>query len=61
MEMHCQEGASQNAYHCAATYSEKEVNKILSRVYEDYVLLRRYLIEYGFLDRTRDGAVYFLK
>lgn len=43
------------------TYSEKEVNKILSRVYEDHVLLRRYLIEYGFLDRTRDGAVYFLK
>jgi len=43
------------------TYSEKEVNRILSRVYEDHVLLRRYLIEYGFLDRTRDGAVYFLK
>ena len=43
------------------TYSEKEVNRILSRVYDDHVLLRRYLIEYGFLDRTRDGSVYFLK
>lgn len=43
------------------TYTEKEVNRILMRVYEDHVLLRRYLIEYGFLDRTRDGSVYFLK
>lgn len=43
------------------TYTEKEVNRILSRIYEDHVLLRRYLIEYGFLDRTRDGSVYILK
>lgn len=39
-------------------YTEKDVNQILSRVFEDYVLLRRYLIEYGFLDRTKDGSVY---
>ncbi len=39
-------------------YSEKEVNRILERIYEDHVLLRRYLIEYGFLDRTRNGSIY---
>ena len=42
-------------------YSEKEVNRILVRIYDDHVLLRRYLIEYGFLDRTRDGAIYIRK
>ncbi|MBO1263707.1 DUF2087 domain-containing protein [Proteiniclasticum sp. SCR006] len=42
-------------------YSEKEVNRVLLRIYEDHVLLRRYLIEYGFLDRTRDGAIYIRK
>ena len=40
-------------------YSEKEVNVILGRLHGDYVTLRRYLIEYGFLDRTRDGSAYF--
>lgn len=39
-------------------YSEKEVNRILARIYGDHVLLRRYLIEYGFLDRTRNGSIY---
>ncbi|MFR1478879.1 MAG: DUF2087 domain-containing protein [Hydrogeniiclostridium mannosilyticum] len=24
-------------------------------------MLRRYLIEYGFMDRTKDGAVYWVK
>lgn len=42
-------------------YSEKEVNIILKDIYEDYVLLRRYLIEYGFLDRTNDCKEYWLK
>ena len=41
-------------------YTEKEVNEILEHVYDDYVSIRRYLIEYGFLDRTRDGATYWL-
>lgn len=41
-------------------YSEKEVNIILKDIYEDYVLLRRYLIEYGFMDRTNDCKEYWL-
>ena len=39
-------------------YSEKEVNAILSAAYEDHVLLRRQLIEYGFLSRRPDGSEY---
>lgn len=42
-------------------YSEKEVNQALKAFYEDYVLIRRYLIEYGFLDRKADGSQYWLK
>lgn len=42
-------------------YPEKEVNEILQRYYEDYALLRRCLIEYGFMDRTADGSAYWLK
>lgn len=43
------------------TYSEKEVNRILERVYEDYVTLRRDLIEYGFIERTDDCSSYWVK
>jgi hypothetical protein len=32
-------------------YSELEVNAILREVYDDYVALRRYLVDEGFLDR----------
>jgi hypothetical protein len=42
-------------------YTEKEVNQILLTAYDDYVTLRRYLIEYGFLDRKPDGSQYWLK
>ncbi len=43
------------------SYSEKEVNAILKPFYHDYVLLRRSLIDYGFLDRTPDGSSYWVK
>lgn len=43
------------------TYTEKEINQILKLIYHDFVTLRRYLIEYGFLDRTTDGSQYWLK
>lgn len=43
-------------------YKEKEVDAILKDVYrEDYVLIRRYLIQYGFMDREKDGSVYWVK
>ena len=42
-------------------YTEKEVNTILQRFYSDYVLLRRYLIDYGFMDRKQDGSAYWVR
>jgi hypothetical protein len=42
-------------------YTEKELNAILMDIYEDFATVRRYLIEYGFMDRTRDGSEYWLK
>lgn len=42
-------------------YSEKEINRILKRIYEDYATLRRALIEYGFIERTDDCSKYWVK
>lgn len=42
-------------------YTEKEVNEVLKNIYDDYVTLRRYLIEYGFMDRTNDCSSYWVK
>lgn len=41
------------------SYSEKEVNRILGRIYADHAYIRRLLIEYGFLERTRSGSEYW--
>ena len=42
-------------------YTEPEVNRVLKAAWHDHATLRRYLIEYGFLDRERDGSAYWLK
>lgn len=42
-------------------YSEKQVNEILKSVYPDFATIRRYLIEYGFMDREPDCSEYWLK
>lgn len=42
-------------------YSEKEINRILKRIYEDYATIRRALIEYGFIERSKDCSNYWLK
>ena len=41
-------------------YEEKELNQRLKAFYEDYVLIRRYLIDYGFINRKPDGSQYWL-
>ncbi len=41
-------------------YSEKEINRIIKRIYEDYATIRRALIEYGFLDRNNAGTDYWV-
>ncbi|MBB6713276.1 DUF2087 domain-containing protein [Clostridium gasigenes] len=42
-------------------YSEKEINSMLKRIYEDYATIRRALIEYGFIERTNDCSSYWIK
>ena len=42
-------------------YTEVQINTILKPVYEDIATIRRYLIEYGFLERTKDCKEYWLK
>lgn len=40
-------------------YTEKAVNEILGNIYSDYATLRRYLVMYGFMKRSRDGKKYW--
>lgn len=43
------------------SYTEPQVNAILEQVHpEEYVVLRRYLVEYGFLAREKDGSRYWM-
>ncbi|MDF2589587.1 MAG: transcriptional regulator [Anaerocolumna sp.] len=41
-------------------YPEKELNKILKSIFDDYPTIRRYLIEYGFMERTNDCMEYWV-
>jgi len=43
-------------------YNEKEVNEIINEwhTFGDYFILRRLLVDYGFLCRTPDGARYWV-
>lgn len=41
-------------------YTEKEVNRLLLSYYDDFATLRRYLVEYGYLDRERDCSYYWV-
>lgn len=43
------------------TYTEKEVNSILKEVHQDYVMIRRYLVDYQLIDREKDGSGYWVK
>lgn len=43
-------------------YSEKEINEIINKwhTFGDYFILRRLLVDHGFLARTTDGARYWV-
>ena len=47
------------AFEAERQYTEPEVNAILKEIWEDFATMRRYLIEYGYLDRTKDGKTYW--
>lgn len=40
-------------------YHESALNAILKQYVADFVTVRRYLIEYGFMQRTKDGSSYW--
>lgn len=40
-------------------YIEPELNGILKAIYPDFVLLRRELVDFGYLHRTSDGRAYW--
>jgi hypothetical protein len=42
-------------------YTQSEVNEILATASEDYTTLCRYMVDYGFLGRTRDGSEYWVE
>ncbi len=41
-------------------YSEKEVNEIVSGFYDDIFIIRRLLVDYGFMRRTQDCREYWV-
>lgn len=42
-------------------YTENEINLTLKEVFHDFATIRRYLIEYGFMERTNDCSLYWRK
>ena len=50
-----------NDFELGRQYTEKEVNNTLKQYYDDFVSVRRSLIEYGFMDRSGDGVRYWVK
>ncbi len=40
-------------------YTEREINQILGAVYADFAVLRRWLVDYRFLAREKDGSAYW--
>lgn len=49
------------AFDAARQYTEREVNDVIETFFDDYTTIRRYLIQYGFLDRKTDGSTYWVK
>ena len=39
-------------------FTEKELNEAIKEIYSDYSLIRRYLVDYKFLERDNYGKIY---
>ena len=39
-------------------FTEKELNEVINEIYSDYSLIRRYLVDYKFLERDNYGRMY---
>ena len=39
-------------------FTERELNEAIKEIYPDYSLIRRYLVDYKFLERDNYGRIY---
>ena len=39
-------------------FTERELNEAIKEIYSDYSLIRRYLVDYKFLERDNYGRIY---
>lgn len=51
---------AQRTFRAGVVYTERDVTDQLDALTDDVALLRRYLVDFGILDRTRDGSSYVL-
>ncbi|MET3697565.1 transcriptional regulator [Bacillus oleivorans] len=42
-------------------YTEREVNEVIKTAHPDFATIRRYFIEYGFMDRNKECTQYWVK
>ncbi len=42
-------------------YTHQEVNQMLEEIHPDYSTIRRHLVDYGFMERTKDCQLYWVK
>jgi len=49
-----------NRFDEAKVYTEREINELLKPVYADFALIRRYLIDFKLLSRSKDGKEYWV-
>ncbi|MBD3948711.1 DUF2087 domain-containing protein [Tuanshanicoccus lijuaniae] len=47
--------------HPQEIFSEKELNELIAEYYDDYAIIRRYLVDYGFVLRDDYGKEYRVK
>lgn len=48
-------------FDAAKRYTQIEVNEVLATASDDHTTLCRFLVDYGFLGRTRDGSEYWIE
>lgn len=48
-----------NEFSLGQSYTEQEVNEVLMAFHDDYISLRRMMIELGQLNRAKNGSMYW--
>lgn len=48
-------------FYMGKKYAEEEIDRILMSIYNEYKMLKKELVAYGYLGRTHTGAIYWVK